>query len=180
MFCISDRYRFTNRHPVGPTSCRLQHIGPISDSYHFHNLLTWLISLYRTDIRGVVGPICRHSDHLSIYIWYGHADWASRPSDGDVNRAVPCIRVYPLGTLKNHRNSRVDFLYSLPLSLGRPNIIIDVKWQLKPNSIKSKVATRKPPIISCRANYNIYFAILNLLPRNIYRVEIGLSDWHDI
>ena len=126
--------------------------------------------------RGVVGPICRHSDHLPISIRYGHADWASRPSDGDVNRAVPCIRVYPLGTLKNHRNSRVDFLYSLPLSLGRPNIIIDVKWQLKPNSIKSKVATRKPPIISCRANYNIYFAILNLLPRNIYRVEIGLSD----
>ena len=56
---------------------------------------------------------------------------SSRPSDGDVNRAVPCIRVYPLGTLKNHRNSKkVDFLCILPLSLGRPNITIAVEWPL--------------------------------------------------
>ena len=47
---ISDRYRFAHRQLVGPISCRLQQIGRISDSYHFHNFLTWLISLYRTDI----------------------------------------------------------------------------------------------------------------------------------
>ena len=56
---------------------------------------------------------------------------------GDVNRAVPCIRGYPLGTLKDHINSKVDFICIIFLSLGRPNITITVEWPLKPIQFNS-------------------------------------------
>ena len=38
------------------------------------------------------------------------------PSNGEIHRAVPCIRVYRLGTLKNHRNSKAKSYVSFPLS----------------------------------------------------------------
>ena len=64
-------------------------------------------------------------------VFFGKALLSSHVlSDGNVNRAVPCIRVYPLGTLKNHRNSKLDFLCILPLYMGRPNITIAVEWPL--------------------------------------------------
>ena len=76
MSCISDIYRFAHRYPVGPTSCRLQQIGSISDSYHFAQFADMVNFFISDRHRGIVGPICPHSDHLLISIRYGHADWA--------------------------------------------------------------------------------------------------------
>ena len=41
------------------------------------------------------------------------------PSYVDIKQAVPCIRIYPMGTLKIHKNSFVPSI-SIPSLLGSP------------------------------------------------------------
>ena len=73
------------------------------------------------------------------------------------------------GTLKNHRNSKVDFLCVLPLSLGRPSITIAVEWPLKPNSIN---------LVSSLRRFKEYY-VYNMHSQNI-RFEANVQRQYHI
>ena len=59
------------------------------------------------------------------------------------------IEVYPLGTLKNHWNSKEDFICILPISLGRPNITIAVDWPLNPIQSTKSINYLIDPYVKC-------------------------------